>query len=298
MDKCLGTKDICGLRLWRSALAEFIGTLFLTLIGCGTCLGSDWESAPTPTTVQISLAFGLIVGAMVWCIGHVSGGHINPAITVAFLVTRRISFLGAIVYILSQMTGAVFGAGILAGVSRKDTWGSLGRTSVDGTFVTPSQGFWVELLITFVLVFTVFASCDSKRSDLNGSTPLTIGFSVTVCHLFAIKYTGSSMNPARSFGPAMILSIVKIPKHLDPTATDVFNGTTASSATEYINGFENHWVYWLGPILGGILAGLLYEFVFAVNASVSRSLGMLTKCPFDREDKTDAETDGHELRKV
>jgi len=257
--------------------------MFLTFIGCGTCIGEDWKKAPT--TVQIAMAFGLIVATMVWCLAHVSGGHINPAVTFSFLVTRRISLVRAVVYVLSQMLGAVFGAGLLAGVSENNKWGSLGLTSMDPAVTTLEQGFFIEMLITSVLVLTVFASCDKRRTDLNGSAPLTIGFSVTVCHLFAIKYTGSSMNPARSFGPAVILNLWPV-VHKDTTtaAPDVTN-----VAPTYLDSFDGHWVYWLGPILGGILAGLIYEFVFAANASAGRTKAMLSQCPFDREDDKPAD---------
>lgn len=273
----LGLKELRGLNLWRAALAELLGTMILTFVGCGTCIGEDWEKGPT--TVQISLAFGLIVATMVWCFGHVSGGHINPAVTVSFLVTRRISLVRAVVYIAAQMIGAIFGAGLLAGVSNNETWGTLGMTTMDHNLLEPEQGFFIEMLITAVLVFTVFASCDKKRTDLNGSTPLTIGLAVAVCHLFAIKYTGSSMNPARTFGPSVILGLWPV---VDKRASGVGDVTTSASPI-YYDSFDRHWVYWLGPILGGIIAGFLYEFVFAVNASVKRTKAMLIQCPYDRD---------------
>lgn len=292
MDKCIGTKEVGSPKLWRAAIAECVGTLFLTMIGCGTCLGADnWEDASTPTTVQIALAFGLAVATMVWCIGHVSGGHINPAVTMAMLVTRRISLISAAIYILFQMLGATIGAGFLAGFTSRTTWGYLGRTSVDSN-ITTAQGFSVEFFITFVLVLTVFASCDNKRNDIGGSVPLTIGFSVAVCHLFAIKYTGSSMNPARSFGPAVILSVT------NPHPT--MNATSGELTEKFIDGFENQWLYWLAPILGGVVAGLLYEIVFAANASLERTRAMFSKCPYDRDasSSNNAEGDGVAMEKV
>lgn len=134
-----------------------------------------------------------------------------------------------------------------------------------GTGVSPVQGFGIELIITFILVSTVFATCDKHRTSLNGSGPLAIGLSVTMCHLsfvsilqsilnnccrilfwceyfnsiwyiLQIRLTGASMNPARTFGPAVVTGW-----------------------------WQNHWIYWCGPIGGGVLAGLLYEFVFAGN---------------------------------
>jgi len=157
------------------------------------------------------------------------------------------------------------------------------------------------LLTTFfTLVFTVFASCDKRRTDLNGSAPLTIGFSVSVCHLFAIKYTGSSMNPARSFGPAVILNLWPvIHKDAAAAAAAALDVTTTTLEPVYVDSFDGHWVYWLGPILGGIVAALVYEFVFAANASVGRTKAMLSQCPFDREDDKPADnSDAVALSKV
>jgi MIP family channel proteins len=169
---------------WRAILAEFIGTLFLTFIGCGSCIG--WDDTYNPTIVQISLAFGLGVATMVWAIGHVSGGHINPAVTCAMLITRKIGIARAALYIVSQSAGALVGAALLKVVTPGYAQGALGQTSVHPD-MNVGQGFGVELLITFVLVFTVFGSCDSNRTDLNGSAPLAIGLSVTLCHLFAVR---------------------------------------------------------------------------------------------------------------
>jgi aquaporin-4 len=297
MVSCIGLEELRTANLWKAALAELIGTMFLTFIGCGTCIGEDWEKAPT--TVQISLSFGLIVATMVWNFGNVSGGHINPAVTVAFLVTKRISVLRSVLYILAQIIGAIFGAGMLAGVSNNETWGTLGLPSID-SHLTRTHAFFLEMLITSVLVFTVFASCDKKRSDLNGSIPLTIGFSVTVCHLFAIKYTGSSMNPARAFGPAVILGMWPV---IDKSAS---NSTIVSGVTEnvvtaapvFIDSFDGHWVYWLGPIFGGIVAAMLYEFLFAANASLERTTAMLTQCPFDRQEDNANDSNDVAMSKV
>lgn len=235
--------DLKSLLFWRAVGAEMIGTSFLVFVGCGSCIG--WEDNYSPSIAQIALCFGLIVATMVWCIAHISGGHINPAVTVSMLVTRKISIARAIIFIIAQCAGAIVGAGILKGVTPGQYQGTLGQTQVHPA-LTPEQGFGMELMITFVLVFTVFATCDSKRTDLNGSGPLTIGLSVAVCHLAAIKFTGSSMNPARTFGPAVIQGV-----------------------------WEHHWVYWCGPVLGGILAGLFYENIFAANASFEKAKGYL-----------------------
>src|SRR6218665_141938 len=170
---------------YRGVVAEALGTLFLVFLGCGACIGKDWANY-TPTQVHISLCFGLAVATVVWCIGHVSGGHINPAVTVGMLVARKISLLRAVFFVMAQCMGALGGSAILKVLTPVDVQGNLGMTTVDET-LTVEQGFGVELMITFLLVFTVFASCDSNRSDLNGSAPLAIGLSVALCHLFAVS---------------------------------------------------------------------------------------------------------------
>lgn len=176
--------DIKSSLFWRAILAEFIGTLFLTFIGCGSCIG--WDDNYSPTMVQISLAFGLAVATMVWAICHVSGGHINPAVTCSMLITRKVGIARAIIYIVSQSAGAIVGAALLKAVTPEYAQGSLGNTGVNPD-MNVGQACGVEMLITFVLVFTVFGTCDGNRQDTKGSGPLAIGLSVTLCHLFAVS---------------------------------------------------------------------------------------------------------------
>lgn len=246
--------DLKSVYFWRAVVAELIGTLLLVFVGCGSCLSWDEEKTNYNPVVQIAFCFGLSVGTIVWGIAHISGGHINPAVTSAFFITRRISFAKAIFYIAAQCIGAILGALILKGVTPYQRWGALGTTALNKE-MEAGRAFGVEFMITFVLVFTVFAACDGKRTDLKGSGPLSIGLSVTMCHLFAIPLTGSSMNCARSFGPAVAM-----------------------------NNWENHWVYWIGPILGGVVAGLLYEYIFAANASMNKIMEFLLSSRYDTED--------------
>lgn len=189
-----GFDDLRSGYFWISLVAEAVGTFVLVLIGCGTCLGgsspdgssnASWENSE-PTKVQISLAFGLAVATVVWNVAHISGGHVNPAVTIAMLCARRISIIRAALYVFAQCAGAVAGAAVLAGLTPASLHGGLGTTTVSD-LLTKEQGFGVEAVITFVLVMTVFACCDANRTDLNGSAPLAIGLSVTLCHLFAVS---------------------------------------------------------------------------------------------------------------
>nr|XP_033785608.1 aquaporin-4 [Geotrypetes seraphini] len=224
---------------WKAVSAEFLATLIFVFLGIGSTINWSEKSNLQPADlVLIALCFGLSIATMVQCVGHLSGAHINPAVTVAMVCTRRISLSKAIFYILAQCLGAIAGAGLLYLVTPSDVAGDLGLTTINDK-LSAGHGLLIEVIITFQLIFTIFASCDSKRDDVTGSIALAIGFSVTIGHLCAIKYTGSSMNPARSLGPAVI--IMK---------------------------WENHWVYWLGPILGAILAGALYDYIYCPDAEL------------------------------
>nr|APA28756.1 aquaporin 2B [Bemisia tabaci] len=222
--------------LTRCLIAEFIGTLLLVLIGCMSIAFSKTDNFLD--VVKIALTFGLIIATMVQSIGHVSGCHINPAVTCGLAISGHISLIKAVLYIVVQCLGAVCGAIILSEISPSSGFGkggNLGVTTVSAE-LSAKQGFIVEAIITFVLILVVQSVCDVRRTDLKGSVGVAIGFAITCCHLAAIKYTGASMNPARSFGPALVSGI-----------------------------WDNHWVYWAGPILGGVVAGLIYTGVFRVT---------------------------------
>lgn len=237
--KGIWTKDF-----WRAVSGEYLATLIFVLLGLGSTI--NWaakeEKPPPADLVLISLCFGLSIATMVQCFGHISGGHINPAVTAAMVVTRKLSLAKGLFYVVAQCLGAITGAGILYLVTPSAFRGSFGVTTVNSNLAL-GHGLLVELLITFELVFTVFATCDPKRTDLGGSASLSIGLAVAIGHLFAIPYTGASMNPARSFGPAVVT----------------------------LN-FEHHWVYWLGPILGGILAAGLYEYLYCPDPEMKKIL--------------------------
>ncbi|XP_061550591.1 aquaporin-4 isoform X2 [Phycodurus eques] len=235
----IGTKEF-----WRAVAAEFLATLLFVFLGLGSTL--NWyEANPNPVPppspgdppqadhrVLISLCFGLTIATMVQCFGHISGGHINPAVTLAMLVTKKVSIVKGAFYVVAQLVGGIAGSGLLYLITPDKRRGTLGVCTVHPD-INQGLGLLVELLLTFQLVFTIFATCDSKRTDLGGSASFAIGVSITIGHLFGIPYTGANMNPARSFGPALV---------------------TLS--------FDQHWVYWIGPILGAIMAGLLYDFLF------------------------------------
>uniref|UniRef100_A0A8C5LPV0 Aquaporin-2 n=1 Tax=Leptobrachium leishanense TaxID=445787 RepID=A0A8C5LPV0_9ANUR len=227
----------------RAVFAEFLATMLFVLFGLGSSL--TWPGA-TPNIVQTALAFGLGIGTLVQAFGHVSGAHLNPAVTIAFLVGSQISFFRAVFYVGAQLLGAVSGAAILQEVTPFNARGNL---SVNGLFnnTTAGEAFSVELFLTLQLVLCIFASTDDRRSDNVGSPALSIGFSVAIGHLLGINYTGCSMNPARSFAPAVVTG-----------------------------DFTVQWVFWLGPITGAILGSLIYNFILVPNTkTISERLAIL-----------------------
>eukprot|EP00090_Calanus_glacialis_P009676 TRINITY_DN18074_c0_g1_i1.p1 TRINITY_DN18074_c0_g1~~TRINITY_DN18074_c0_g1_i1.p1 ORF type:complete len:237 (+),score=57.55 TRINITY_DN18074_c0_g1_i1:57-767(+) len=228
MGYSLGKEDLKVVPLLKSVVAELVGTMFLVIIGCGAAM--QWKMDKFDTT-QVSLAFGLAVMAIASFTGHVSGGNLNPAVSVGLLAGGKLSLLKCVVYVIAQCIGAVIGAGILHLVTPSQHRAGLGSNGLaDG--VTPLGGMVMELLMTMLLVLVVYATAvDTGNKTAPMVAPLVIGLTVTAAHLVLMPYTGTSINPARSLGPALV------------------SQTTA-----------DHWVFWVGPLLGGALGGVLYRF--------------------------------------
>ncbi|CAF1120714.1 unnamed protein product [Rotaria magnacalcarata] len=213
---------------YQALCSEFIGTMLLTLICTST--GLPITSKPVPE-LHGALVTGFTIATIVVAFGHISGAHVNPAVTVSFLVACEIDIIRAFCYIGMQLLGAISGSCLLKYIAPSAVQGNLGLNTITQG-VTVSQAIMVEFIITFVLCYTVHAICDKKRQDIGGSKALAVGLAITVGCLFGGSYTGASMNPARSFGPATVM-----------------------------NTWENHWVYWFGPLTGSIVAAILYTYV-------------------------------------
>ncbi|KAG9348120.1 hypothetical protein JZ751_004150 [Albula glossodonta] len=213
---------------WRAVLAELLGMTLFIFLSLSAAIGNRNNTDPDQE-VKVALTFGLAIATLAQALGHISGAHLNPAVTLGMLACCQISVFKALMYILAQMMGAVVASGVVYGVRPGNT-SALGLNSLNS--ISPSQGVGIEFLATFQLVLCVIATTDKRRSDVSGSAPLAIGLSVCLGHLATISYTGCGINPARSFGPAVILG------H-----------------------FRHHWVYWVGPMCGGVAAALVYDFL-------------------------------------
>ncbi len=215
----------------KKYLAEMIGTMVLVLMGCGTAVSLAC-GVDTASVVGTAAAFGLAVVAMAYTIGGVSGCHINPAITLACLISGRISGKDAAMYMISQVIGAFIGSAILALlVADLTPLGTATGANVCAGGVT--NGLIAEIVLTFIFVLVVLGATDEKRGAGNFAG-LAIGLSLILIHLVGIHYTGTSVNPARSIAPA------------------VFEGGVA---------LEQLWVFIVGPFVGAVLSAVVWKII-------------------------------------
>jgi len=226
----------------RAYLAEAIATYGLVFFGPLSvilAIASFGEELTTQSVFFISIGHGAAIGLMVYTFGHVSGAHINPAVTIPMMITRKIGIADGIGYIISQLIGAVAAAAtlkaILPELGAKVNFATQGGPS-DLINNSIGSGFAVEAVLTFFLVTVIFMVAVHKKAT-PGIQGLAIGGMIFLIHLVGVPLTGASVNPARTFGPALI------------------------------SGFwEFHWMYWAAPILGGIIAGLIMNYVFVKKA--------------------------------
>lgn len=219
----------------KKYLAEMFGTMVLVLMGCGVAvsLGCD-PVANIPAVVGTAFAFGLSVVAMAYTIGGISGCHINPAITLGCFLSGRMSGKDASMYMLFQVIGAFIGSAIL--------WLLVGNVSgMEGTGANDLQagvstvgGVLAEIVFTFVFVLVVLGATSKTNGATNNFAGLAIGLTLILVHLVCIRYTGTSVNPARSIAPA------------------VFQGGTA---------LANLWIFIVGPFVGAVLASMVWKAI-------------------------------------
>ena len=229
------------------AAAEFFGTFWLVFGGCGAAVLSAAFPGLGIGFVGVALAFGLTVLTMAFAIGHISGCHLNPAISVGLLVGKRFPATDLVPYIIAQVAGGICGAGVLYVIaSGKDGFSVSGGFASNG-YGTHSPGgyslaacFVAEVVLTLFFLFVIMGSTDKRAPQ--GFAPIAIGLCLTLIHLIGIPVTNLSVNPARSTGPA------------------IFVGGWALAQL---------WLFWVAPILGGAIGGGIYNMLFGESSTAS-----------------------------
>lgn len=212
----------------KKYIAEFIGTFVLVLFACGTAAVVGCSAENGTGYLLTALAFGLVIVAMAYSIGNVSGCHINPAVSIAMLVSGKLSVKDFVGYVVAQFAGATAGAAVLMALVGKES--GLGANALYNGSIGLS--FLVEVILTFVFVIAILGV--TSKVENGAVAGIVIGLTLTLVHILGISFTGTSVNPARSFGPAL------------------FVGGEALSSV---------WVFIAAPLVGGVLAALVYKFL-------------------------------------
>ena len=225
----------------KKYMAEFIGTCTLVVLGCGTAMLVGCDAAAGGGYILTAFAFGLTIVAMAYSIGNISGCHINPAVSLGVLLSGGMKAKEFAGYVISQCLGALAGSGLLAAIfglgKVKDMTGGFGSNGLAGVNGNAFAGLLVEIVLTFIFV-TAILGVTSKKANHGSFGGLVIGLTLVVVHILGIGLTGTSVNPARSFGPAVIAAI--------------------SGNTEPIAAL---WVFIVGPMIGAALAAYVYKFL-------------------------------------
>lgn len=213
----------------RRWVAELIGTFFLVLIGPGAVM----VNAATHGTIGhagVALAFAFVIVAMIFALGHISGAHFNPAVTLGFWSARRFPTREVLPYIAAQCIGATLASYALLAIL-----GNVGSMGATFPSIAPARAFFMEWLLSFGLMFVIMAVATDDRAA-KGSAALAVGLTVGFCAMMGGPLTGASMNPARSLGPAIVGQV-----------------------------WTDHWIYWLAPVSAALVAVRLYEFLRPVS---------------------------------
>ena len=223
----------------KKYIAEFIGTMTLVILGCGTAMLVGCDAANGSGYILTAFAFGLTIVAMAYSIGNISGCHINPAVSLAFLIKGDLTVKDFIGYVIAQCLGAFAGSGILAAIFAlggvTDMTGGFGSNGLSGVGGSTIAGLIVEIVLTFIFVIAILGvtSSNANHGSFGG---LVIGLTLVVVHILGIGLTGTSVNPARSLGPAIAAAIAG---NTDPIACI--------------------WVFIVGPLIGAAIAAVVYK---------------------------------------
>ena len=223
----------------KKYLAECIGTATLVILGCGTAMLVGCDAANGGGYILTALAFGLTIVAMAYSIGNISGCHINPAVSLGVLLTGGMDAKEFVGYVISQCVGALAGAAILAAIfglgGVTDMTGGFGSNGLAGVGGNALAGLIVEIVLTFIFVIAILG-VTSKKANHGSFGGLVIGLTLVVVHILGIGLTGTSVNPARSFGPALVAAL---------------SGNSEPLAAL--------WVFIVGPMIGSALAACAYK---------------------------------------
>lgn len=232
-----------GVLVMKKLIAECIGTCVLVVCGCGTAMLVGCDAASGGGYILTALAFGLTIVAMAYSIGNISGCHINPAVSLGVLMTGGMEVKEFVQYVIAQCVGALVGSGILAAIfglggvtDKTGGFGSNGLAGVNGSFIA---GLLVEIVLTFIFVLAILG-VTSKKANHGSFGGLVIGLSLVLVHILGIGLTGTSVNPARSLGPAIVAAI-----------------------TGNIDALVCVWVFIVGPLVGAALAAMTYKYLEA-----------------------------------
>jgi aquaporin Z len=223
----------------KRSVAELLGTFWLVLGGCGTAVLAAKFPEVGVGLVGVSLAFGLTVVTMAYAVGHISGGHFNPAVTLGLIAGGRAKVADAIPYIVAQVVGAVLAAWVLAQIASGNGSDAIAGGLASNGFGDHSPGhysqaaaFLTEVVMTFFFLIIILGATDPRAPS--GFGPLAIGLALTLIHLISIPVTNTSVNPARSTGPALLVGGWAV---------------------------EQLWLFWVAPIVGAVLAGFVYRWL-------------------------------------
>lgn len=227
---------------FRKYIAEFTGTLVLVLFGCGSAVAANalytiqGLSVPLAfTTLTIAVSFGLVIVAMAYSIGNVSGCHINPAVSVAMFIAKRMNAKDLAGYLVAQFAGGFTGALLLSAIiNTRVSLGQNGYGNSSALGINAATALAVEIILTFVFVLVIM--CVTSKEEYSSVAGLVIGLTLTLVHILGIPFTGTSVNPARSFGPALLAG-----------------GDALKQLPVFI----------IAPLIGGTLASLFFTFVLA-----------------------------------
>lgn len=222
----------------QKLVAEFLGTFALVFFGAGAICTERFLQSSGTGLLATALASGLGIGVLSLCFSHISGAHFNPAVTIGFWVTKRVNTVDTILYWAGQLAGATAAAFLLRAVIPEETWRAVALGTPELARDFPRwAGMALEAVTTFFLVLVVFATAVDEKGAFHSIGGFGIGLTISLGILVAGPFTGAALNPARAFGPAL-------------------------AAWRW----ANHGVYWVGPLAGGFVAGLLYDSLYLRKA--------------------------------